>query len=90
MHRIAKSIPPFDEGTVTESFAAATGPSAVGAASGGRDRGPLAGAGTQRQLLLELAPWGGKTPLMNAARYGKVAEARQFIELGADPKVAVT
>ncbi len=41
--------------------------------------------GTERQLLLELAKRGGETPLMQAARGGKVAEVRELLALGADP-----
>ena len=41
--------------------------------------------GTKSALLLELASFGGLTPLMDAAKKGKVAEARELLGATADP-----
>merc|ERR1712046_184878 len=41
--------------------------------------------GTENSLLLELAELHGCTPLIIAARYGKVAEVREMLDMAADP-----
>merc|ERR1712232_1163670 len=43
--------------------------------------------GAKGGLLQKLAMWGGLTPLMCAARNGKVQEVRQLLDMAADPTI---